>query len=263
MKKAVFIGNCQMSGIREVLRYTPFYENYMVEQFANWQMIESNSAPPTRSLSTADLVIYQPLSDVHGCFSTNPENPNSMLKNCKPDAITISIPRIHNNSLWPLFRKNRDRQVYYGGEYLKHCRPLSLDDLLYGYDTGQLNFDFESRYARNRDISLVKEQSTDVKVSEYIHHNLRKKRLFLTQDHPTTDLFIHCTRQVCDILDIEFPPTPELGDNITGLQDSVYHNSSCRYPGSTYANQYFAFEWDTCVDNIFYRDVLIEHQKTL
>ena len=263
MKKAVFIGNCQMSGIREVLRYTSFYENYTLEQFANWEMIESKTAPPIHALSSADLVVYQPLSDVHGCFSTNPENPNSMLKNCKPDAVTISLPRIHNNSLWPIFKKYSKQSIYYGTDYIKHNQGISIHELLRLYDTGKLNFDFESRYLHNKTISIEKEITTDVKVIDYIDENLRKKQLFLTHDHPTTDIFIHCTRQVCDILDIEFPSILVADDNITGLQDSVYQNPSCRYPGSTYANRYFGFEWNTDVDDIFYRNQLIEHQKTL
>jgi len=260
MKKlAVLIGNCHMSGIREILKHTDFYEKYTVEQFANWQMIESRNAPPTKSLAAADLIIYQPLSDVHGCFSTNPKNPNNMLSVCKPDSIAISIPRIHNNSLWPIFRKHSQKNIYYGG----HFADKTLEELLSLYDGGRLDFRFEERYQQNKLLSLEKERDTDVKVFDYIDWNIRKKRMFLTQDHPTTDVFIHCTRQVCDILDIEFPKELVLNDNVTGLQDSVYHSPSCRYPGSTYANRHFGFEWATSVDDAFYRSVLMDYRKTV
>jgi hypothetical protein len=248
-----------MTGIREILKHTDFYEKYTVEQFANWQMIASHSAPPTKSLASADLVIYQPLSDVHGCFSTNPSNPDNMLKVCKSDVVTISIPRIHNNSLWPIFRKNQNN-IYYGGN---NFADKSLEELLYLYDSGNLDFGFEERYQKNKKISLEREMETDIKVIDHIDENNRKKRMFLTQDHPTTDLFIHCTRQVCDILDIEFPRELTLDDNIAGTVDSVYNHPSCRYPGSTYANRHFGFEWDTSVDDIFYRNVLIAYRRNV
>ena len=258
-KTAVLIGNCQVTGILEVLKYTDFYDKYTAEKFANWQMIESRSAPPTKSLASADLVIYQPLSDVHGCFSTNPSNPNNMLKVCKPDATIISMPRIHNNAMWPIFRKNH-LNIYYGGN---NFADKPIQELLYLYDLGQLDFGFEERYIKNKCISNEKERDTDVKVFEYIDENKRNKRMFLTQDHPTTDVFIHCTRQVCDILDIDFPKELVLEDNVTGLPDSVYRNPSCRYPGSTYANRHFGFEWDSGVDDLFYRNVLIEYRRTV
>jgi hypothetical protein len=66
MLKAVLIGNCHMSGILKVLEYTDFSRKYTAEVFANWQMIENRDAPPVQSLASADVVIYQPLSDVHG-----------------------------------------------------------------------------------------------------------------------------------------------------------------------------------------------------
>ena len=258
-KRAVFIGNCQVSGIRKILKHTDFYEKYTVEEFANWQMIASHSAPPTKSLACADLVIYQPLSDVHGCFSTNPKNPDNMLEVCKPDVTTISMPRIHNNSLWPIFRKNH-LNIYYGGN---NFTDKPIQELLHLYDSGQLDFGFEERYIKNKCISVEKERDTDVKVVDFIDDNITKKRMFLTHDHPTTDVFIHCTMQVCDILDIEFPRELALDDNATGTVDSVYKRPSCRYPGSTYANRYFGFEWDTGVDDLFYRDVLIEYRRTV
>lgn len=180
-----------------------------------------------------------------------------MLNVCKSESTVISVPRIHNNSLWPIFRKHSQKNIYYGGNFAD--KPL--EELLCLYDAGRLDFRFEERYQQNKTLSLEKERDTDVKVFDYIDENLRKKRMFLTQDHPTTDVFIHCTRQVCDILDIEFPKELVLDDNVTGLQDSVYQNPSCRYPGSTYANRYFGFEWGA--DDAFYRNVLIQYRRTL
>jgi hypothetical protein len=259
-KSAVLVGNCQMGGLRECLKYTNFYDKYTAKQYANWEMIEQESAPPIKELKTADLVIYQPLTDVHGCFSTNPKNPDNMLNNCKADAIVVSMPRMYNNSLWPIIQKHAKKHIFFGCE--KIPKDNSIREILDMYDAGILNFDFEERYKRNKSISLSKESETDIKVWDYIEDNITKKQLFLTDNHPTTDLFVHATRQVCDIIDIEFPKCILYEDNIAGLPDSTYGNPSCRYPYSTYSKQYFGFNWTASEDAGFYRNILAEYLNT-
>lgn len=245
MKKVIFIGNCQCAGIREILqRYTNFNTKYIWTEYANWQMIENNEAPPSRDLSEADIVIYQPLSDVYGCYSTNPNNPNNMLKICKENAITISFPRIHNNSLWPIFKKRNVRNDYYGVDFLKYYENQHIQtrkEFLYLYDNHLFDFRMKERFQSNMNITLNKEEETDVKVYNFIMQNYKTKHLFLTHDHPTTCVFHHCASQIIDRLDIEYLSDFDINTvhyNISNSQDSVYNDVSCMYPDSSYSISY-------------------------
>ena len=239
MKSCLLIGNCQMSGIQECLKHTDFFKEYEVSQYANWELLKSNERIPLLHLKNADLVIYQPLSDVHGCHSTNLHNPDSFMHMLKEECLTISFPRIHNNSVFPIFHKNNKMKLMYGCIKNKIENETQLGDL---YIHNRVDFGFEERMLQNHTISLEKEHDTDVKIADFIQSNLSKKKLFLTQDHPTSVVFQEVTRQICDTLEIDLPDV-EMEENKTGLQDSVYHRPDHQYPISRYAIQHFGFNY--------------------
>jgi hypothetical protein len=243
-----------------MLELTDFYETYEVHQYANWQLIQNDKMLiPINQLQQADLVIYQPLSDVDNCYSTKKNNPNSFLNLLKNECNTISFPRIHNNAIFPIFHKtNNNKQLLYGKI---NNKPNSREELLYMYDNNLLDFDFDNRMAKNIEISKEKEKDTDVKIIDYIQANISKSKLFLTQDHPTTIIFNELTRQIANILDLNYDYNMGLtwDENITGLQDSVYGRSDCQYPISRYSINHYGFEYIKKEDkdaNIFYRNII-------
>lgn len=256
MKQCLLFGNCQCSGVKKFLEFSTFYSIYEVHQFANWEMIQNGEHLPIQLLKEADLVIYQPLSDVHGCYSTDRSHPHSFFHLLKPDCKTISFPRIHNNAIFPLFHKN-EKNVMYGS--IKN-KVSSLEELLHLYDANQLDFDFDQRMKKNYEVALQKDSQCDVKIADFIYNNLSKHKLFLTQDHPTSIVFDEVTRQICVLLNLTYKPLP-VEENITGLQDSVYHNVSCQYPISRYSICHFQLEYiqsETEEANIFYRNNVIQ-----
>jgi hypothetical protein len=260
MKHCILFGNCQCSGIKKFLEFSNFYSIYEVHQFANWEMIQNVEHFPIQLLKEADLVIYQPLSDVHRCYSTNRSQPHSFFHLLKPECKTISFPRIHNNAIFPLFHKN-ETSVMYG--CIKN-RVSSLEELVHLYDTNQLDFDFDQRMKKNYEIALQKEIQCDVKIADFIYKNISKHKLFLTHDHPTSIVFDEVTRQICVLLNLTYNPLP-VEDNITGLQDSVYHNVSCQYPISRYSIRHFHFMYiheETEEANTFYRNNIIQFYKS-
>lgn len=254
--KCILFGNCQCSGVKKFLEFSTFFSIYEMHQFANWEMIQQEQHFPIQLLKEADLVIYQPLTDVHGCYSTNRSNPNSFFHLLKPSCKTISFPRIHNNAIFPVFHKN-ETSVMYG--YVNN-HYSSLEELLHLYDTDQLDFDFDQRMKQNYEISLQKEMNCDVKIAHFIYNNISHK-LFLTQDHPTSIVFKEVTRQICNLLKIPFIPQP-VDENWAGLSDSVYNHPSCQYPISRYAIRHFKFDvQETEEANTFYRNQLIDYDR--
>lgn len=246
MKLCIAFGNCQAAALKLYLsELSSFSETYECHVYANWQLLKHNKlAIPIQQLSHADLILYQPLSDVHGCYSTNKANPESFMSLLSDNCKTISFPRLHNNSLWPLFHKNASRTVMYG-KINNHIE--SMDQLNYLYDNDMIDYDFTHRALENYRISKQKEEETDVKIVDYIYDTMHKQKVFLTHDHPTSCVFNEVTRQVCDVLGIEYNYEKGLTfpENIANLQDSVYHRADKQYPISRYAIKHFGLTYVT------------------
>jgi len=152
-KSCIIFGNCQGGGVKQFLEFSNFYDIYDVKLYANWEMIKNNESIPIQYLQNADLVIYQPLTDVHNCYSTNKNNPESFFNILKDTCNTIAFPRIHNNAIFPIFRKRKEGNEIYG----QFNNKIScIDELLYLYDNNLIDYDFKNRMFENYEISKKK-----------------------------------------------------------------------------------------------------------
>ena len=241
-KTCIIFGNCQGGAVKQFLDFSNFYHIYNVNVYANWEMITNNESIPIRYLQSADLVIYQPLTDVHNCYSTNKNNPESFFNILKDNCNTVAFPRIHNNAVFPIFKKRKHGNEIYGR--IKN-KVSCMDELMYLYDNNLIDYDFTNRMLENYEISKKKEVDCEVKIIDFITKNIHKEKLFLTQDHPTSFVFSEVTRQICDILDLDY--NIEKGnscpENMVGLPDSVYDRQDKQYPISRYAIDHFGFEY--------------------
>jgi hypothetical protein len=262
-KTCILVGNCQCSGVREFLQYSEFFKHYNVIQYANWELINSNTSIPTHTLQSADLVIYQPLSDVYNCLSTNKNNPDSFLNILNETCNTISFPRIHNNMLFPIFRKNKTSLNIYG---TINNKIESLEHACYLYNNDLIDYDFDNRYNNNYYISKLKETDCDVKIIDFIYKNIANTKLFLTADHPTSFVFNEVTKQICEHLELDYDYEKGLtaSENITGLVDSTYDRPSKQLPISRYTVKHFGLKYASGdiddADN-FYLQNTIEYIK--
>lgn len=98
-----------------------------------------------------------------------------------------------------------------------------------------------------------KEELCDVKIAAFIEKNIRKHKLFFTQNHPTTCVFIHCVNQILSKLgynhkynEFSFP------ENICNLPGECPHTS--------YDFKYWNFEYK--IDNIN-NDWYVKHIKNI
>uniref|UniRef100_A0A6C0I2A8 Polysaccharide biosynthesis enzyme WcbI domain-containing protein n=1 Tax=viral metagenome TaxID=1070528 RepID=A0A6C0I2A8_9ZZZZ len=245
MKKCIIVANCQGGASKDCLKYSSFYDTYSVEHhYANWELLKGDKmAIPIHQLQNADLVIFQPLSDVHGCYSTNKDNEESFLNLLNDTCKTVSFPRIHNNAVFPIFHKNRSTPNELYGKY--NNSVSSLEELYYLYDHNLLDFDFTNRVAQNYAVSKEKEETCDVKIADYVFSNLHKEKLFLTHDHPANPIMNEVAKQMCDHLELDYQheTVANLGENWLGFTDSVYHRPDQQYPISRYAMQHFGFQY--------------------
>lgn len=262
-KICILYGNCQCDGLQKFLIYSKFYNIYDTYYFPNWRMIENEELFPVQLMKIADLIIYQPLTEIHGCYSTDINSPKSFFKLLKADCIKISFPRIHNNALFPIFKKHKCKNIFYGGDDSIDIND-KLVNILEKYKTNKLDFNFEKRWISNIEISRKREEMCDIKIIDFIISNVSKYKLFLTQDHPTSIVFNEVARQICVKLGLEYNCSLNLvmNDNIVDLKDSVYDRPQNQYPISRYSIKFYGFEYIKCEDedaDEFYKRNLINY----
>jgi len=271
MKKlALFVGNCQAIGIMKFLINCPeFNQIYDCKFYANWEMIENKDILPINELRNCDLFIYQPLKKVFGCYSTDPTIDGSLGSLVKNSAIRISFPYVYNTAFWPIYethtleQRQRLNLIGWQGTYVidkMFNDGMSEKDIIYSYDNNLINWDFENRFEQTFNILKEKEKITDLKITNYISDNLSKKRLFLTQQHPTSHIFIELSNNILDIIGLDKTEFNKLYFDLNHavLPDSVYKHSDGKLPMSIFDKEFYAFEYDETSNYSFnfYKEII-------
>jgi len=146
-------------------------------------------------LSKVDLFIYQPVQEKHGIYSTD------RILSYLPESCCqrISFPYFYNNALWPLFRD---------GKCIVNASPIiellesgaSVIEIAMQFLSLKIDFQFQKRFQTTLHILAEKEAITTIKASQYILEHYKTEKLFLTHNHPSTQLFIHCANQILALL---------------------------------------------------------------
>ena len=112
-----------------------------------------------------------------------------------------------------------------------------MEEINQKFMDGESDFEYQKRYDRCMSILREKEEICDVKVADFIEANIREFKLFLTQNHPTTQVYIHCVNQIIKILGIDkfFRNDPHLDPNIADLPGHFLH--------STYDVRFWKFKY--------------------
>jgi hypothetical protein len=256
----VFYTNCQFRGIQYFLDI--YYQGSGIDvtfkHIENFTLIESQGAIDSELLHSADIFIYQPIAARHGLYSTSSEIAGNILSRLKDGAKVVSIPYIYNSSLWCLIPPATIDNLVGGygvdGDYIHReildqlfDAGVGLKEVLKQFKRGEIDFSYEKRFESSLLILREKEAACSVKVADFIEANIRKQRLFFTQNHPTTCVFIHCVNQVLNALGIEFSfDAKDYPENIAGFSKG--------WPHSTSDLNYWGFDYPIKrIDNAFYR----------
>lgn len=196
MKKTCLIyANCQGWGIGHFLSKHPFFQqDYKSEYLINYLMISQKESLPMELLRKADLFIYQPVADSHGPYSTD-----NVLSYLSVTCQKISFPYLYNDAFWPLFR---DKETIVNAAPITNLLDsgASALEIAMKFLSLEIDFEFEKRFQKTVKILAEKEAVTTVKAVPYILENYKTEKLFLTNNHPTTPLLIHCVNQMLSYL---------------------------------------------------------------
>lgn len=257
----VFYTNCQFHGLNYFLKKDIPCMN--TQYISNYKLIKNNLPIPFNIIERTDIFIFQPIDKKYGVYSTDKNIKDNIMVHLPSHCKTISIPYIYNSSLWilippceidgyisnyPMMNKYINREPI---EKLK-IKGYSLDEVLELYFKGKIDFDYCNRFNESINILLKKEEMCDIKVAEFIRKNIKKHKLFLTQNHPTTCIYIHCVNQILSILgynhkynEFEYP------ENVCNLP--------LEWPQTSYDIKYWEFDYNCNIDDNWY----INHIKNI
>lgn len=192
-------GNCQSKGIIYCLSKV-LEANFI--HIINYEYIWENKNLPIDDIKNADVFIYQPTKAKHGIYSTDTDVKGNVCSHLKPSCIKIAFPYIYNYAFWPFVPES---------DHFKGIEPIiklkkgghSLETITNMFLNEEIDFDYEKKFNKCISILREKEKLCDVKVSDFICANAQNIKLFLTQNHPTTHVYIHCTNQILKLLGIK------------------------------------------------------------
>lgn len=247
MKTILIYGNCHVYSLSNVLRSSPLFNNlYQIKS-----VIVHEASPEelenmfTQLAPSSDAVIYQPISKGFRNLNIGSDRfdaidaidgptkiklTNAYYQGYFPDVgylysggkhiefnkISVQDNSFFNRWMWKI-----------GGVKNKHIEKYA-GEILPIYN---VNFYKKDWSLQEHHLSLAKLDwredlfNADVRVTDFIRRNYRKKKLFHTINHPTINLFHEQGRQIMEILDLDpntLAPAEKIKDPMNFTTFPVY-----------------------------------------
>lgn len=228
---ALLYGNCHMGVLREFLFQTPdFSERYTIRIKMVHSDITSERVPDTQELKKCTLFIAQDIRDEN---SAGVPSSKKLADLTNEKCTCIIIPNLFGiNLFFPQFNTNLsnnitiddhinnikstfltkkyfddrreigllecvDQNVYsvaMRGGGIQECLSMMLSDD--HYDAKQIRDAFHKQITK----VIEREKECDIKISDYILENYRRKQLFYDPEHPSEDTICEKGRRILKIL---------------------------------------------------------------
>jgi hypothetical protein len=235
----LILTNCQGTEIQKYLNFcSDFKRDYknQVVIMPHWFNNSNLTNLPDYILDVckqADLLIYQPMSLRRGPFET--ETNDGILKYFKSTCIKISFPSLYSD-IFPVYFEHQwvGKETVIKVKGLNYIHDLitkgfSKEDIIELYDKNLINFQLKERFEYCLAFMSEKEQNCNIKASIFIKQNLKKIRLFDTQNHPTEILLGYVSNEILKYLnysEIDYLNLERFIINGTngkfGFEDSIY-----------------------------------------
>ena len=250
----IIYSNCQGIGIKYFLSMSKLIYDDIVHMRVD-ELIKNNDIYNKKVLANASVFIYQNIDQRHNTLSTD-----YLLTLLPKECIRISFPYIYNNSFYPTkgplkltddLLKKDCHVIYDNSKVITDLldNGITLDDIYNRYDAGKVDFKYSERWDITTNILKERELNCDIKVGDFIIGNFKKEKLFLLENHPTSAVFIFAVNQILDILQI-----PHLNIDNYGNNDADLPGGSL--PIDISSNDYFNFEYNIKLDNIYYKKII-------
>ena len=203
--RILIVSNCQGRAIGKLLKKILKLKNinFNMEYIKNYSSNEKFLINLNKIVNkNFDVCIYQPLrSDII-------INLIKDLKKVNKNLIEISFPYIFCDGLACLAltaNGNKIRKVYGEKPIIDLLdKKFSKKEIVDKFFNNQI--DFKNCERVNNSIKEIRrrEQTTTIKVSDFIEKNYKTKHLFLSNNHPSTVFFEYLIKNILNILKIEY-----------------------------------------------------------
>jgi hypothetical protein len=205
LTRIVTFGNCQADALASLLRRVLSATSYSVSFYSNHPRT-GDLRPEQEILGAvreADLLVFQPLDDQHGVLS------EAWIRATVRSAdAAISFPYLFNSGICGLVHAPNAPQHSYGMIFGEETiigrleQGASVGAVIDEYIEGSLDFGLPDRFERCLVELERREKSTAIALSGHIRRNYRRRRQFLTHNHPTTDLLVELCEQLRAVTDL-------------------------------------------------------------
>ena len=203
----LIFANCQGGVIKKFLKY--FLQNTEIIHIINYE--EDNNL--IKNLSKCSIFIYQNNGNKLKLIL------NKLSKECKK----ISIPYIFNDGIASLSYAPKSKKWGYGKIYGDEIiidlinKNYPKEDIIEMFLNNQIDFNLSNRIEVSFNELLKREKNIDIKIHSFIKDNYKSKNLFLTHNHPTTEVFKFIIIEILKILNI---PYENIIDEIINVQQN-------------------------------------------
>ena len=196
--KTVFWGNCQSLGVEHFLRKSGFPSE--IQSFRNFMVIlkEEPFEAVIEATKKCDLLLVQP-TDPH---KETHERTRLLINEALPKSARVLFWQpVACHAYFPLVPMGGKTAVtapydYFGADDIKpFLMAHTLAETLEAYDAHRMEFRCRWRLHASVAEQRRREENCDVRVADYMFKNPHR-RLFLSQNHPTSRIMAEMARQV-------------------------------------------------------------------
>lgn len=206
-KNIVILANCQGRQIAHIMKHLLPDREFNVEWYSNNSRTGSMKSKyeVLDAISCADIFIYQPLKEAHGYLSEK-----YLLSSVLNDSCTaVSFAYIFNSGIYslchaPFYRVKSYGKIFCEKKITKLINNHSKEQILQKYKEQKIDFHLIKRFNTCLEEMKKREQFTTIKLSDFILHNYKYKKLFITHNHPSNLLFGEILKQVQTLIDLPF-----------------------------------------------------------
>jgi hypothetical protein len=271
MKQITCYSTCQGGGIYHYLN--PYFPEDNFTLICNYHLVRDKKLNEYEDfkniLSYTNIFIYQEMPKKWGIYSTDISVEDNILSYLPHNCVKIVIPYIFADWYWGISKllkrdathdfneinnETGDNVKYFNEEIIidmKYNKKYDLYTILQLYDNDQIDFKYKERMEKGIYILKTKEQTCDIKVSDYILSNYKKQMLFYTNNHPSHYIYREMAKQILKKLNIDY-------SNFYKLTDDLDWPNRGKFVFSKYDKQFHNFEFSISCDDEYIKNIITE-----
>jgi hypothetical protein len=197
----IVFGNCQAGAIAEILTAGLPDSGYHVEALSNNTRTGGmKSASEIISIiEQCDILIFQPPGENLGRLSEQ-----NIRRRATNADLLISYPYMFNSGMYSLSHApkapDHDYGLIYGEEVIFDLlKKQDIKSIINEYEKENIDFNLEKRFQHCINGLRGRESSTDIKLSDFILDKYKSEKIFLSHNHPATQLLQEVCMQIKEI----------------------------------------------------------------